>query len=406
VFFKNHGSDPTFAVQPAIGFEAQSATSIQRNIRLTNNIFDYNGKGVLIYNASALTVANNVFTHNRDTTSANLRFEGGMSDVTVRDNLFYNNGARAIRIDQKVVKTLNQNFTITNNNFFGNGKDAGGDRTAIMVDESTFTGTLDATGNYFGATSGPSVNFVGGAGTGDSIFTGGTPSTTPASKPPRSRRAARCICPTTRARSTSPRRSCSPTTTTAAKAFRTATRHRQTRGTCCIATRRSTSRRPAIPALASAAEISSRGSRQASGSSTPSTSRPPASTTCRFAGQRQHRCVAGKFHLEVDGVNVSGTITPTSTGSNTTVRHANDRQHCLAERRARAALRVRHQRQHDLREQLQLVQLPPARRSPDTAAGAEQPARDTRERDRGEPVVDGQRRQRDRLQHRALDQRH
>ena len=173
VFFKNYGSDPNFAVQPAIGLEAQSTSSVQKNIRITNNVFDYNGKGLLAYNASELTINGNVFTHNRDTTSANARFEGGMTDVTIRDNLFYANGARAIRIDQKVIKSANQNFSINNNNFFANGKDAGGQRTAIMVDAGTLTGTLDATGNYYGAASGPCVNFTGGSGTGDSVFTGG-----------------------------------------------------------------------------------------------------------------------------------------------------------------------------------------------------------------------------------------
>jgi hypothetical protein len=173
VFFKNHGYDPNFAVQPAVGLEAQSTSSVQKNIQITSNVFDYNGKGILAYNASDVTIANNVFTHNRDTTSANLRFEGGMSDVVVRDNLFYANGARAIRIDQKVIKSANQNFSITNNNFFHNGRDSGGQRTAIMVDSGTFTGTLDGTGNFFGAASGPCVNFVGGSGTGDTIWTGG-----------------------------------------------------------------------------------------------------------------------------------------------------------------------------------------------------------------------------------------
>ena len=55
VFQRNFGGPATTTVESAIGFESCTANS-QTNLRVTNNIFDGNGKSVLAWNASNLLI--------------------------------------------------------------------------------------------------------------------------------------------------------------------------------------------------------------------------------------------------------------------------------------------------------------------------------------------------------------
>ena len=167
-FVRNLGQ-PSFAVQPAIGLEA-GTSSVQSNIQITNNIFDRNGKHLLAFNASGITITGNVFQEANDTTSAGLRFEGGLSNVTIQNNNIYGSGARAIRIDKKASPLDNSNFTITGNNIWRNGTDSGADDAGLYVNAGQYTGTLDATNNWWGASSGPSGD---GPGSGDAVIANG-----------------------------------------------------------------------------------------------------------------------------------------------------------------------------------------------------------------------------------------
>src|SRR5205085_768417 len=85
VFQRNFGGPATTTVESAIGFESYTANS-QTNLRVTNNIFDGNGKSVLAWNASNLLIDGNFITYNKDQWSGALRFEGADHDVTIRNN--------------------------------------------------------------------------------------------------------------------------------------------------------------------------------------------------------------------------------------------------------------------------------------------------------------------------------
>jgi titin len=177
-FVGNKGWDPTFQVQPAIGFEALLQTTVQTNIRVTNNIFDNNGKHFLAYNASNITIQGNWFQESWDTTSAGIRFEGGVRDVLIRDNNIYGSGARGLRIDRKGSSGSNYNFTITNNNFFRNGIDGGAENAAILTGESSTTSTqvvldgpVNVAGNWWGSSNGPGGDWGTPLGSGDKIWT-------------------------------------------------------------------------------------------------------------------------------------------------------------------------------------------------------------------------------------------
>lgn len=167
-FFRNKDS---VNIEPAIGLESALPNS-QTNITISNNIFDENGKALLAYNASNLTFSGNIAAWSRDTTSAGVRFEGGMSNVLVTGNTLFNSEARAIRIDKQASSGDNFNFTITGNNIFGNGQgiEQGIDHDGLYIDPLAYTGTLNATGNWWGSSSGPGGN---GPGTGDKVFANG-----------------------------------------------------------------------------------------------------------------------------------------------------------------------------------------------------------------------------------------
>jgi regulation of enolase protein 1 (concanavalin A-like superfamily) len=166
-FSRNLGFDPGFLVQPAIGIEALSAQ--QTNIQITNNVFDRNGKHILAFNASGITITGNFFVEANDTSSAGIRFEGGVTNVTIQNNNIYGSGARGIRIDKKANSGNNANFTITTNNFFRNGVDAGGQFAALYINAGMLDGPVNATGNWWGATNGPSGDWNASVGSGDAV---------------------------------------------------------------------------------------------------------------------------------------------------------------------------------------------------------------------------------------------
>jgi titin len=162
-YFYNNLGGGNFGVQAAIGLESFTANS-QANINVTNNVFDHNGKAVLAFDVNGLTFTGNFVVNHFDTTSAALRIEGGVTNVLVQNNNFYADGARAIRIDNKAVPRSNNTFTITNNNIYTNGLEA--EHSGLYINAGGFDGTLNATNNWWGASNGPSGDFTG---SGDAI---------------------------------------------------------------------------------------------------------------------------------------------------------------------------------------------------------------------------------------------
>ena len=167
-FFSNTGSTGTTGLEAAIAFESYTANS-QSNIRITNNVFDSNGKAVLFFNATNILLQNNTVTWCWDRWSGAFRFEGGVSNVTITGNTLYDNPGAAIRIDDKGYPANNSNFTVTGNNFYGNSS-FDGTKDALIVSAGQYDGTLNATNNWWGSSSGPSGD---GAGGGDAVVSNG-----------------------------------------------------------------------------------------------------------------------------------------------------------------------------------------------------------------------------------------
>jgi hypothetical protein len=162
-FSHNSGGSGSSLYEAAIHLGSYTANS-QSNITVSNNIFESNGKSVLAWNVTNLSITGNFSTYNHDESSGGLRFEGGLNNVTVTGNTLMDGPGTAIRIDNKAFPADNKNFVITGNNFIHNGQD--GFVGGLRVIAQEYSGLLDARNNYWGSASGPSGD---GPGTGDAI---------------------------------------------------------------------------------------------------------------------------------------------------------------------------------------------------------------------------------------------
>jgi hypothetical protein len=165
-FINNRGSSGTTTLESAIAFEAKSAGK-QTNIRIINNAFDGNGKAVLFFHTTNITITGNFVTYTLDRYSGTLRFEGDVQNVSIKNNTLYDNTGPAVAIDSKGQPGNNSGFVVTNNNIFGNSTGWSNNHLGVISDASTYTGTIDDRNNYWGAASGPGGD---GPGTGDWVY--------------------------------------------------------------------------------------------------------------------------------------------------------------------------------------------------------------------------------------------
>ena len=115
-------------------------------------MFDANGKAMLFYNSDHVLIQGNIVTYCKDTGSAGIRFEGGDSNVTIVGNTLYGNPGNVIRIDTKGVSYPNFGFSITGNNIYLDGTTT---HSVMFIDAGQYQGTLDASNNWWGNTTGP-----------------------------------------------------------------------------------------------------------------------------------------------------------------------------------------------------------------------------------------------------------
>ncbi len=164
-FFNNRGTTDTTGVEAAISIQA-FATNAQKNITITNNVFDSNGKAVLFFNTDNILIDNNYITNTLDQWSGMLRFEGNNHNVTITHNTIYSNTGPAVAVDAKGVPGDNSGFVVTNNNIYGNSL-AWGSKLGVVFDNTVYIGAPDVRNNYWGAANGPGGD---GPGSGDKVY--------------------------------------------------------------------------------------------------------------------------------------------------------------------------------------------------------------------------------------------
>ena len=167
-FLHNQGSTGTTGFEAAIAIEP-SVAGITSNIRITNNVMDYNGKAVLFFHTTGITITGNYVTNEQDQWSGALRFEGDDHNVTITGNTVYDNTGPGVAIDSKGVPGDDSGFVINNNNFYNNST-AWGSKISVIANAGNYTGTLDVRNNWWGNSSGPSGD---GSGTGDALWGNG-----------------------------------------------------------------------------------------------------------------------------------------------------------------------------------------------------------------------------------------
>ena len=165
-FINNRGGSGTTGLEAAMAFEA-GTTNAQSNIRITNNLMDGNGKAVLFFHTTGVTLTGNEVTYTLDRYSGTFRFEGDNHNVTIRNNTLYDNTGPAVAVDSKGVPGDSSGFVVTGNNFYGNSTGWSGSHLSVVVNGDQYTGAFDARNNYWGSPTGPGGD---GPGTGDWVY--------------------------------------------------------------------------------------------------------------------------------------------------------------------------------------------------------------------------------------------
>lgn len=164
-FVNNHGGSGTTQLEAACAFEAGVAGE-QSNITLTNNVLDSDGKAVLFFNTVGVLFQGNTVTNGLDWYSGIVRFEGNDQNVTITHNLLFMNTGPALAVDTKGVPGDDSGFVVTYNDIFSNDTHSG-KHYGIVFNGDVYDGTFDARYNYWGSPNGPGGD---GPGTGDSIY--------------------------------------------------------------------------------------------------------------------------------------------------------------------------------------------------------------------------------------------
>ncbi|HEY7157963.1 MAG TPA: hypothetical protein VH575_28660, partial [Gemmataceae bacterium] len=150
----------TFAGNDGAGIALNSSDSSHgaTNITISNNTFDDNGQQIYLYNTTSAAIVDNSFAFaSASGGAAALGLYGNDVNIAITDNLFLNGNAFGVRIG---------NFrTGPNSNISFNNNSISGFATGLRLDPGGYSGTLNATANFWGAATGPTSPFnPGGSG--------------------------------------------------------------------------------------------------------------------------------------------------------------------------------------------------------------------------------------------------
>jgi parallel beta-helix repeat protein len=142
-------------VNAGIGISPTDTTKPASNITISNNTIDSNGRGIYLFDTLSSTITGNDITN--DTvptdggTSVGIGIDGDVHGLTITGNNIHNGAGNGIRVINENVNA-NQNVTINDNSIFGFTSHS------VLVDSGGYTGTLDATKNWWGTNDAATIN--------------------------------------------------------------------------------------------------------------------------------------------------------------------------------------------------------------------------------------------------------
>src|SRR5438132_3602157 len=152
----------TFSGQSDAGLDFSSTDPARPAtlITVSNNLFDSNGRGLLAFNLTSSTISLNTFTNSTSNLTADIRLFEGVNGLTITNNLLQNGAGRAVRISNTGTGAPDAtNIPLNQNSIAGYTGPAG----TFQVDN--YSGTLDASNNWWGSATGPTTpNNPGGTG--------------------------------------------------------------------------------------------------------------------------------------------------------------------------------------------------------------------------------------------------
>ncbi len=133
-------------------------TGSASSVTVSNNQFTGNARGLFLLGVTNSSITQNTFTGSTAAGTGDIRIFGGDSGLNIANNLLQNGAGDAIRIDDGVGSDPNSNISLNDNSISG----YAGNGLNIL---NGYTGSLDASNNYWGSSTGPtSPNNPGGTG--------------------------------------------------------------------------------------------------------------------------------------------------------------------------------------------------------------------------------------------------
>jgi parallel beta-helix repeat protein len=158
------GQQDGFGTGSGIGFSSTDATKPATGITISNNVFNGNDRGLYAFSLTASTITDNTFENATGSQTADIRIFEGVNGLTIKCNTLENGAGRAIRVSNAGTGLPNAtNITVTLNSI------SGYPVAGLEVNSGSYTGTLNAQNNWWGAASGP-TNPSNPGGTGEKII--------------------------------------------------------------------------------------------------------------------------------------------------------------------------------------------------------------------------------------------
>jgi hypothetical protein len=135
------------------------------NLTYSNNEFDSNRRAIGLGFVTSSSITGNNIHNSTDSMTADIRMFGGVNGLSILCNNLQNGAGRAIRIDDECPGCPNGSILINNNNITGYPV------AGLAVDSGGYSGgpgSLDATNNWWGSPTGPTIASNPG-GTGEPI---------------------------------------------------------------------------------------------------------------------------------------------------------------------------------------------------------------------------------------------